>query len=183
MSHQPLPLHGNGGGELPPPLVMRHLERHSKDPLPSITPTRSSRGVSPPEVPEDDSPTVTKTNLDESPTALVGSLAAARRRARNANPSQPPNNSVSPANIGSGPSSPTQMQLESLADAEDKLESGGRVKAGHKTCAALLDVLDPDADGSMIVDVIQSRPPAEHSHRPPAGGSVIPGNRAPRPTF
>lgn len=183
MSHQPLPLHGNTAGELPPPLVMRHLERHSKDPLPSITPTRSSRGASPPEVAEEDSPTVTKANLDESPTALVGSLAAARRRARHANQSQP-HASVSPANVGSGPSSPTQMQLESLAEAEDKLESGGRVKAGHKTCAALLDVLDPDADGSMIVDVLQPpRPAPEHSQRPPAGSSVVSGGRAPRPTY
>lgn len=96
-----------------------------------------------------DSPTAHSPPLDESPT-LVGSLSYARRRAARQEAALARSNSPL---IGEG---------DSTAHPEQ-----GRVKLTNRTQSALMDILDPDADGSTVVapnNVIAQAPLACQTH-------------------
>jgi hypothetical protein len=224
--------------ELAPPVFMRHMQ-HQRDPLPGIgsqhlsTPSPGFGGGSPTSMHsggighlqplgQDVSASVgggggdvtPHKALEESPMAVVGSLAVARRRARHqanggSSTSSPEHNAaagashashdgeMSPHRSPSPPDAAGSPTTEAPSHGQQKLNMMSDVVDGNphqhfqhnhpskKTLNALLDVLDPDTDGSTIVDMLprynsggnqqmqqQQQHQQQQQQQPPSGPST-----------
>lgn len=135
--------------------------------------------------------------LEESPTAVVGSLAVARRRARNNNslaaspehhrsscgqlsteggdmsprspsPPEAETPTAEPSHSNSLSASALQSRQEASLGGDEHASVGHHHQPSKKTLNVLLDVLDPDTDGSTIVDMLpktmssSTGPPPQH---------------------